>query len=134
MSTSNQVTYSLDFDAPRRSRSEEPAAAKHHPDRKSVPRVARLLALAIRMEGLVQAGVIRDYATVSRIGRVTRARMSQIMKLRNLSPDIQEQLLFLPPMRGLNERNLRPISRLIDWDEQRRLFQRLIRGSLGDPQ
>jgi hypothetical protein len=128
MSTSNQVTYSLDFDARRGSRIKKPAAAKHHtPDGECVPRIARLLALAIRMEGLIQERAIRDYAAVSRLGRVTRARITQIMKLLHLAPGIQEQILFLPPVRGLNERTLRPISNLIDWDEQRRLFEGLVR-------
>jgi hypothetical protein len=51
--------------------------------------------------------------------------MTQIMKLLDLAPDIQEQILFLPLMRGLNERNLRPLVRQLDWDEQRRLFQKI---------
>ena len=52
--------------------------------------------------------------------------MTQIMKLLDLAPDIQEQILFLPLIQGLNERNLRPIAGRIDWDEQRRMFQRLL--------
>jgi hypothetical protein len=64
------------------------------------------------------------------LGWVTRARMSQIMKLLYLAPDIQEQILFIHPIRGLNERNLRPIVSRIDWDEQRGLFQELVRGLL----
>jgi len=132
MSASQQVTYSLDFDARRKSRNVKPATTEHRgPDVGCVPRIARLLALAIRMEGLVRERAIRDYAAVASVGWVTRARVSQIMKLLNLAPDIQEQILFLPPIRGLNERNLRPISNQIDWDEQRRLFQELTRRSLG---
>jgi hypothetical protein len=49
--------------------------------------------------------------------------MTQIMKLRYLAPDIQEQILFLPSMKGLNQRNLRPVVSRIDRDEQRRLFR-----------
>ena len=92
----------------------------------SIPRLARLLALAIRMEGLLRSETIRDYAELARLGGVTRARMTQIMKLLHLAPDIQEQLLFLPPIQGLNERNLRPIVSRIDWNEQRRMFQKLV--------
>ena len=51
--------------------------------------------------------------------------MTQIMKLLKLAPDIQEQILFLPPVNGLNERNLRRIVSRIDWDEQRSMFQKL---------
>jgi hypothetical protein len=84
------------------------------------------MALAIRFEGLVREEKIRDYAELARLGRVTRARMSQIMKLVHLAPDIQEQLLFLPEITGLNERNLRPVLHLLDWNEQRRLFQAIV--------
>lgn len=51
--------------------------------------------------------------------------MTQITKLLNLAPDIQEQILFLPLIKGLNERNLRPVVSRIDWREQRRLFQKI---------
>ena len=68
---------------------------------------------------------IQDYAELARLGGVTRARTTQIMKLRHLAPDIQEQILFLAPVRGLNERNLRPVVSRIDWREQRRLFQKI---------
>ena len=61
-----------------------------------IPRVARLMALAIRFEGLLQSGLVRDYAELARLGHVTRARMTQIMNLRLLAPEIQEELLFLP--------------------------------------
>ena len=90
-----------------------------------IPRISRLMALAIRLEELVRNGSVRDYADVARRGRVTRARMTQIMRLLNLAPDIQEQILFLSPGTRLNERNLRPIVRRIDWLEQRRLYQDL---------
>jgi hypothetical protein len=92
----------------------------------SVPRIARLMALAIRFEALVEERKIKDYAELARLGGVTRARMSQIMKLLHLAPDLQEQLLFLPAIEGLNERNLRAVVRRLDWSEQRRLFQGMI--------
>jgi hypothetical protein len=75
---------------------------------------------------------MRDYAELGRLGRVTRARMTQIMKLLDLAPDIQEKILFLPLIQGLNERNLRGIVGRIDWDEQRRMFQK-ITGRLDRP-
>jgi hypothetical protein len=49
--------------------------------------------------------------------------MTQIMKLLDLAPDIQEQIHFLLALRGLNERSLRPVVKRIDWEEQRRLFR-----------
>jgi hypothetical protein len=83
------------------------------------------MALAIRFDALLRDEKIRDYAELARLGRVTRARMTQIMKLLDLAPGIQEQILFLPPIKGLNERNLRNIVRKIDWDEQRCMFQKI---------
>src|SRR5258705_7454443 len=96
------------------------------PAGRAIPRIARLMALAIRFDGLLRAERFRDYAEIARLGRVTRARMTQIMKLLNLAPDIQEQILFLPNLKGLNERNLRPIVRRIDWTEQRHIFQKIV--------
>jgi len=109
------ITYTIDF------RVGKPAV-RQLPTGDAISRIARLMALAIRFEGLVNDGTVRDYADLARRGHVTRARMTQIMKLLHLAPDIQERLLFLPPIEGLNERNLRPIVRLIDWDDQRRMF------------
>jgi len=92
----------------------------------SIPRIARLMALAIRLEGLVHDGTVQNYAEVARLGRVTRARMTQIMKLLQLAPDLQEQLLFLPEVQGLKERNLRAIVQQLDWSKQRRMFQKFM--------
>ena len=131
MSGNQEVTYAVDFRAGGRSRRENRIASSRRQlpmasgDR-SIPRIARLMALAIRFEGLLREETIRDYAELARLGRVTRARMTQIMKLLDLAPDIQEQILFLPPVKGLNERNLRPIVSRIDWNEQRRLFRNVI--------
>jgi hypothetical protein len=126
MSARAEVTYTLDLGARRRGGRESltaPPAGELAVA--SIPRIARLLALAIRLEELVRQHRLADYAEAARRGRVTRARMTQIMKLLNLAPDLQEQILFLPPMPRLNERNLRPIVNRIDWHEQRRLFQEL---------
>ena len=100
-----------------------------------VPRVARLLALARRCEQLVAAGVIANYAALAELGHVSRARVTQIQNLRLLAPDIQEALLFLPRTeRGRDPiplRQLQPLARVLDWREQRQLWQALLakRGS-----
>jgi hypothetical protein len=92
----------------------------------SIPRIARLMALAIRFEGLVRNETVQDYAELARLGGVTRTRMSQIVKLLQLAPDLQEQILFLPRIKGLNERNLRAIVHQLDWGEQRRRFHKVL--------
>jgi hypothetical protein len=128
MSGTQQIKYAVNFGARRKGRKQNVETATNA-TAAAVPRIARLLALAIRLERLVREQAVRDYAEVARRGRVTRARTTQIMNLCNLAPDIQEQILFLPSGAKLNERNLRPISQVIDWDEQRRLFQGLLRRS-----
>lgn len=55
--------------------------------------LAPLLALAHRFERLIQTGVATDYADLARLGHVTRARVTQIMNLLSLAPDIQERIL-----------------------------------------
>ena len=88
-----------------------------------MPRVARLMALALHFEELLQSGTVGHYADLARLGGVTRARMTQIMNLLNLAPDIQEALLFLPnQMSGrdaVNERSLRAAVKEPLWHEQR---------------
>jgi hypothetical protein len=126
MSGSQDVTYPIDFGSVSQSRrTGESARSAVEAAGRSIPRIARLMALAIRFEGLLRAGTIRDYAELARRGCVTRARMTQIMKLLLLAPDIQEQILFLPSTAGLNERNLRCVMSRIDWDEQRSMFLKL---------
>ena len=131
MSGDREVTYALDFRAGNRKQreNETPSSGTPLPDAETVcdaiPRIARLMALTIRFEGMLRDETMQDYAELARLGRVTRARITQIMKLRHLAPDIQEQILFLPRIRGLNERNLRFIVSRIDWREQRRMFQKI---------
>jgi hypothetical protein len=76
------------------------------------PRIACLLALAHRFDELVQSGAVRDYAELARLGHVTRARVTQIMNLLNLAPDIQESILWLSPRSGrrITEREMRTIA------------------------
>ena len=132
MSGMKEITYGLDFRAGRSGRgqlnmlSTESQRSNGERAGDGIPRIARLMALAIRFDRMLRAEQFRDYAEIARLGRVTRARMTQIMKLLDLAPDIQEQILFLPHLKGLNERNLRPIVSRIDWNEQRRIFQKIM--------
>jgi hypothetical protein len=64
----------------------------------NVPRISKLMALAIRFDRVVRRGEVRDYADLARLGYVTRARITQVINVLNLAPDIQEAILFLPPM------------------------------------
>ena len=96
----------------------------------AIPRISRLMALAIRFDSLVQRGEVQDYADLARLGYVTRARITQIMSLLNLAPDIQEALLFLPrTLRGrdpISERDVRPIALVSHWRRQRAILAQLV--------
>ena len=111
----------------RRDLREGEAPPKFETPEGNVPRISRLMALAIRFEELIRSGEVQDYSELARLGHVTRARMSQIMNLLNLAPDIQEELLFLPPTTkgrdAVGERDLRRIAIIPIWSRQR-----LIRG------
>src|SRR5262249_44018131 len=74
-----------------------PGAAKPSLPAGRVPRVARLMALALRLDELLRSGQVGSYSELASLGQVTRARISQISNLLCLAPDIQEALLFLPP-------------------------------------
>lgn len=94
-----------------------------------VPRLARLMAIAIRFQEMLERGEVRDYADLARLGYVTRARVTQIMNLLRLSPDIQEQVLFLPLTTdgrdSIAEWEIRPIASQPDWRLQRRMWESL---------
>jgi len=93
------------------------------------PRLSRLMALAIHLDGLLCQGAVRSYRELAEAGHVSRARLSQILQLNHLAPEIQEQLLFLPPTRRgpdpLLERHLRAVARLADWEGQKQRFRAL---------
>jgi hypothetical protein len=103
-----------------------------------IPRVSRLMALALRFDQLLLDGTIRHQAELARLGQVSRARVSQIQALVHLAPDLQEELLFLQGgHRGadLLLADLRPIVALTDWAAQRRRWRALRRQkSTGDSQ
>jgi hypothetical protein len=90
--------------------------------------VARLLALAHRLDHLVRQGGITNYATLARLGHVSRTRISQIVNLLCLAPDIQQAILFLPrTVRGrdaIRLGQLQPITQVLDWRQQRALWRK----------
>ncbi len=94
-----------------------------------VPRVSRLMALAIHFDELLRSGQVENYNDLARLGRVTSPRVTQIMNLLSLAPDIQEAILLLPKSPAgrdtITEKALRPIAAMTDWHEQRCMWQEL---------
>ena len=95
-----------------------------------VPHVSRLMALALRFDELVRTGQVASSSALASLGHVTRARVSQILNLLYLAPDLQEALLFLPlTQRGRDPiilSDLMPIAAAFDWRKQRRLWRQLL--------
>jgi len=88
-----------------------------------------VMALAIHMADLRHQGEVADYAELARLALVSRARMTQIMSLLLLAPDIQEEILFLPRSRScrdvIQEKAVRPIAAVPDWRKQRVMWREL---------
>jgi len=81
-------------------------------------KVALQLALAHRILRAIEVGEVKDQADAARRLGVTRARVSQILDLSLLAPDIQERLLDVEAG-SLSERTLRSVSRIACWNGQR---------------
>lgn len=69
----------------------QPPTAPERPKGR-LPRITRYMALAIYYEDLIRQGHVHDYAEIAALGHVTRARVTQIMNLRLLAPDLQGRL------------------------------------------
>jgi len=95
----------------------------------NVPRLARLMALAPHFEELLERREIKDMAEIARYGHVSRARVTQIMNLRFLAPDIQEAILNLPnTTKGCDNllyRHVHPLTVTASWKRQREMWANL---------
>ena len=91
--------------------------------------MARRLALAHHFDDMIRESVVRDQAEIARLMKVTRARVTQIMNLLYLAPDIQEELLFLTAqserMGPASMKRTRRIVAEADWEKQRQLWRAL---------
>jgi len=94
-----------------------------------IPRISRLMALAIHLDEMVKKGQVTDYAELARLGHVSRARISQVMSLMYLAPAIQEELLFLPRIETGRDRivlrDVLLIAAMADWNLQLRAWKTL---------
>ena len=122
----------IDFSIRSRSNRNEPAAREADINRTEhgPARIACLLALAHRFEGLLASRAVKDYAELARLGHVSRARITQIMHLLELAPAIQEHLLGLNgSAKTITERHLRSLLHETRWDRQVALFRELVSAS-----
>lgn len=96
-----------------------------------LPHITKLMALAIRLEHLLASGQVKDQAEIARTAGITRARVTQIINLTQLAPDIQEAILNLEPTTDhvprFREREVRTIAIVPNWETQRVLWKRLVK-------
>src|SRR5712692_7839758 len=95
----------------------------------AVPRITRLLALALKFEDLIRSGTVGNYAALAQVARVSRERVTQMTSLLNLAPDIQEEILFLLAAAArqlrLSEPSLRKLTATLLWNQQREQWREL---------
>ena len=93
------------------------------------PRVVELLRMAQEWRRQLDAGAVRTQAEIARREGITRARVTQIMALIRLAPEIQDHVLSLPVMvhrSAITEKALRPIALLENRAAQNDLFRELV--------
>ena len=107
---------------PRRGQPKPPKATK-------TPRVVELLRTALEWQALLESGDASSQAAIARQEGITRARVTQVMGLLRLAPEIQARVLSLPDMvrrPAITERALRPIVQLKNVTDQKATFEALI--------
>ena len=114
-SVAASAVYKVDFGTP-------PLASQDAAPPTRTLQVAKDLALAHKVDALIRCGELRDFKDAASVLELSRARVSQIMNLLLLAPEIQEGVLELPEVctksEPVTERRLRPIVAEPDWKKQ----------------
>jgi hypothetical protein len=96
---------------------------------RKIPRISKLLALAHHLQDLIEKGIIRDYADIARLAGLSRARVTQILNLTLLAPQIQEEIIFAAAIKPgpdyMKEHTLRMILKTSLWEEQLKIWGKL---------
>lgn len=88
--------------------------------------LARTLALAHRLQAMLDDGRATNRVDLAAKLGFSRARVTQIMNLLWLAPDIQEEILFSVSPTGrdvVTTSDVKAIVRELNWAEQRRLWR-----------
>lgn len=99
------------------------------PKAPKTPRVVKLLHKAIEWQALLESGEASNQAAIARQKGITRARVTQVMGLLRLAPEIQQRILSMPDAvrrPAITERALRPIAQLENATDQKAMFQELV--------
>ena len=104
-----------------------PRRAKPRPPPRT-PRVVELLRKAIEWQALLESGEATNQAEIARREGITHARVTQVMGMLRLAPEIQQHILSMPDMVRrpvITERALRPIARMEERGDQLAVFSEL---------
>ncbi len=105
-------------------------AAAPGTERGKLPRVAEVLALAIGFDDMIRRGLAKDHSDLARLGCISKERISQVMRLLWLAPDIQQEILNQPRTPfgrfPVGEVAVRRIASIMLWREQRDAWARLL--------
>jgi hypothetical protein len=120
---SSEIRFNLHTKAPARAYRSGPvplesvtSAARRKPSR-----TAQMVALAIQFQHMIDIGIARDYSDLARLGCLSRERVSQIMKLNWLAPDIQAEILQSETSEDcISEPGLRRVAIQCSWAAQRK--------------
>lgn len=94
------------------------------------PHVVELLQKALEWQALLESGAVANQATIARQEGITRARVTQVMGMLRLAPEIQQHILSMPNVArrpAITERALRSITQLDSSAEQKAKFQELVK-------
>jgi hypothetical protein len=92
-------------------------------------RVVELLRKAIEWQALLESGKVARQADNAHREGVSRARVTQVMGMLHLAPEIQERIMSMPimvPRPSVSERALRPIEPITDCRDQLREFYKFL--------
>lgn len=104
-----------------------PAPPPRAPTRRHA-HVAKMLALAHHLAAAIERGLVADQAAVARKLGLTRARITQLLDLTLIAPDLQAQILALEAVDGrepIRERQLRSVLAAGLWPQQRAVWSRI---------
>jgi hypothetical protein len=121
-------THKLNFQCGRNTKKQITTGSEQKPQPQGrLQRITKMMALAIRLDHLIKSGQVTDQAELARVGHVSRARLTQIMDLNLLAPEIQEEILFLRASPASQvaflERELRSIAKLVCWNKQKQIWR-----------
>jgi hypothetical protein len=118
------VAIKFEFTTPRPRRTPKPPAERK--DRGRLPHITVQLVRAHQLQKLLDEGGVKSRRELAKVAGVTPARVTQLLDLLCLAPDIQEEILFFPRNTArrdrITERDARLVASAIAWPEQRKLW------------